>query len=237
MQAMTTPPVGVWARSAPVFGAALVVAALGALVWALTSGDRRPRPEQGLAPIVRGAPIRSQVMKPAPQPDPLAPAPTAASAPTGGKRAYTEVSFALLSGYEYPKSGSLEAGAPAVPAALDDEQPVEPKRPRPPTKIPENVRAFDGVRVEITGFMNPIEFDGDGVKSFALTAIPGGCCYGAIPRLNEWVVVSMPGEERAEYAYYDPVTIFGVLAVGELYEDDTVLSLYRMTPDKIDVGY
>ena len=82
-----------------------------------------------------------------------------------------------------------------------------------------------------------VEFDGDGVKSFALTAIPGGCCYGAIPRLNEWVVVTMPEDKRAEYAYYDPVTIFGTLSVGELYEDGVLLSLYRMTPERIDIGY
>jgi hypothetical protein len=235
MSAMNPPEVGLMSRNAPVLGAVMVVGALGALIWALSTGDRRARPEQGFAPVVRGAPIRSKVDKPE-QAQP-APAPAAPGAADAGRSKYTEVSFALLSGYDYPKSGSLQAGAPAVPAQVDDEQPVEPAPPRPPSKVPENVRAFDGVRVEITGFMNPIEFDGDGVKSFALTAIPGGCCYGAIPRLNEWVVVQMPGEERAEYAYYDPVTLFGVLSVGELYEDSTVLSLYRMTPDKIDIGY
>ena len=55
-------------------------------------------------------------------------------------------------------------------------------------------------------------------------------------RLNEWVVVSMPAGELAEYAYYDPVTIYGTLSVGELFEDGVILSLYRMTPEKLDVG-
>jgi len=237
MGAMNPPAVGLISRSAPILGAVLVVATLGSLVWVLSTGQRPARPEQGFAPVVRGAPIRSKVEKPAAVAVAPVPEPAASGASDTRKPKYQELSFAVLSGYDYPKSGSMQVGAPAVPAAVDDEQPLEPEPPRPPSKVPEDVRAFDGQRVEITGFMNPIEFDGDGVKSFALTAIPGGCCYGAIPRLNEWVVVQMPGEERAEYAYYDPVTIFGVLSVGELYEDSTVLSLYRMTPDKIDVGY
>jgi hypothetical protein len=235
MQAMSSPTHGLFARSAPIFGAALVISALGALVWALSAGERTARPDQGFAPQVRGAPIRSQVQKPsAPKP---AVVPAKSAARKSDKPSYQELTFALLSGYDYPKSGSLQAGAPAVPAELDGQPPPQPDVPPQPTKVPEELRAFDGVQVEITGFMNPIEFDRDGVKSFALTAIPGGCCYGAIPRLNEWVVVRMPGEERAEYAYYDPVTIFGELSVGELYEDGVVLSLYRMTPDKIDVGF
>ena len=85
--------------------------------------------------------------------------------------------------------------------------------------------------------MTPVDFDSDGVRSFSLTAIPGGCCYGMVPRLNEWIVVTMPEGERAEYAYYEPVTCKGELEVGEVAADGVVVSLFRMTPDEVDIGF
>lgn len=222
------------ARSTPILGAMLVVGGLGALVLALSRSDRGRRPEQGLTREVRGAPIRSGA---AAKPPTVARPSEKPQDDEGADGEYRELTFATLSGYDYPKSGSDQVGAPMVASADAKIAGSSSGGELPPSKVPEAVRAFDGKSVEITGFMNPIEFDRDGVKSFALTAIPGGCCYGAIPRLNEWVVVEMPGDERAEYAYYDPVTIYGEISIGEQYEDGTVLSLYRMTPDKIDVGY
>lgn len=216
---------GLVSRNAPILGAGLVVVALGSLVFMLSARDGRARTPADSTEVARGTPIRSAVTARA-----TGPAPAQDKPP---QTEFEELKFATLSGFDYPKSGSFQVG----PAGETRYEASASDTPASPTKIPADVRAFDGRRVQVTGFMNPIEFDGDGVKNFALTAIPGGCCYGAIPRLNEWVVVTMPEGQRADYAYYDPVTIFGSISIGELYEDGVILSLYRMTPEKIDIGY
>ncbi len=229
---MTPSTHGFFSRGAPILGAGLVVAALGTLIFTLSARDRAAR--AGAEPLValRGAPIRSAVSKPA-APEAVQSAAALDAKPKPEKASeFEEIEFAQLSGFDYQKSGSFQV-APAATQAPDQAAPAVPPQQ---TKLPADVRALDGKRVRITGFMNPVEFDRDGVKSFALTSIPGGCCFAAIPRLNEWVVVSMPEGQLAEYAYYDPVTIFGTLSVGELYEDGVILSLYRMTPDKLDIG-
>lgn len=227
---------------APLFGAALVVAAVGGLVWTLTRMEQPPgrAPGEGGAVTaeVRGAPIRSRVEARQAEPGPGVQGTGTEPSEKKPTSAYEEVQFAQLSGFDYPKTGSMQVARDR--ARMDSApkgEPAAPAEAAAPSKIPPEVRALDGRRVTITGFMNPIEFDHDGVKSFALTAIPGGCCYGAIPRLNEWIVVSMPEGQLADYAYYDPVTIFGELSVGELYDEGVVLSLYRMTPTQVDVGY
>ena len=222
-----------YSRNAPIVGAALVVGALGSLVWALSASDGRARSEPPPPSSVRGAPIRSELPNAKSADSPRVTPAAAENAAPANRAGYKEIPFATLSGYDYPKSKSMPTAATEAAAS----EPAAPPSARPPTKIPADVRALDATRVTIKGFMQPIDFDAEGVKSFALTAIPGGCCFGAIPRLNEWVVVHMPDDQRAEYAYYDPVRISGEISIGEIYSGDTVLSLYRMVPDKVEIGY
>jgi hypothetical protein len=73
------------------------------------------------------------------------------------------------------------------------------------------------------------------VKSFLLTNYPGGCCFGMVPRLNEWIEVEMPNDGRVDYSYYDPIKIVGLLEVGEAKSGEVVTSLYRMKPEKVEV--
>ena len=61
-----------------------------------------------------------------------------------------------------------------------------------------------------------------------LTAFPGSCCFGSIPRFNEWVVVRMPEGKSADYAYYAAIAVQGVLEVGEKIVDEIVQRIFRM---------
>lgn len=131
---------------------------------------------------------------------------------------YLEVPFELLTSYEY--EWSTTTGEASGDAA---------------DRIPPQVRALDEAKVFVQGYMQPIDFDKDGVKSFLLTAIPGGCCFGMIPRLNEWIDVTMPEGQYAEYTYFDKVEIRGKLLVGEAKSGEVVTALYRMTPDSFSV--
>jgi hypothetical protein len=205
---------------------ARALAGLAVSAGTLASCDERAPAPNGPAPSeLRGAPIDS-----APASDPTATRvpPPAVAAMTGVALAseappvdppkvvdgFREVRFELLTSFDYewsPTSGLAAQGAAE--------------------RIPAAVRELGGAKVLIRGYMQPIEFDREGVRSFLLTNIPGGCCFGMVPRLNEWIEVTLPGTERIDYSYSDPIEVRGVLEVGEARSGDVVTSLYRMTPE------
>ena len=49
------------------------------------------------------------------------------------------------------------------------------------------------------------------------------CCYGTVPKINEWVSVRM-AEEGVKPVMDEPVTIHGTLKVGEVLKMDTLLA-------------
>ncbi len=141
--------------------------------------------------------------------------------PPKEKDGYREVRFELLTSYDYEWSQTTGIVAPGAAGGA---------------QIPPEVRALDRQKVFIVGYMQPIDFDNEGVRTFLLTNYPGGCCFGMVPRLNEWVEVSLAGEERVEYSYFDAIEIHGKLEVGEAKSGEVVTSLYRMTPDKVEIA-
>jgi hypothetical protein len=136
---------------------------------------------------------------------------------------YTTLSFAELSDFQFWAPDPY--GTPEeIRAAMERLQ-----------QIPEDIRALDGKRVSVRGTMSPIDVDRRGVKRFMLVAYQTGCCFGMAIRLNEQIMVSMPGDERAEYVVYDDITVSGTLQVGAQFEDGWVTSLYRMVADEVVV--
>ena len=123
---------------------------------------------------------------------------------------YETLDFTVLGEFEYPVYVKIKEG---------EELPL----------IPEEVRQWDGKKVGITGFMNPVRFDREGVSEFLLVKDILGCCFGATPRMNHWIRVRMREGERAKFYAYDELTVFGALEVSEEIEDGYVMSVYRMT--------
>ncbi len=138
------------------------------------------------------------------------------------------VSFKALTAFEYrlPDPYELRDSEKSLEELLVDWD-----------QIPAEIKALDGKRVEMLGFMSPIEVDNEGVKSFSLLANQLFCCFGIPPRNNEWVMIEMPDGERAEYYPYEPVSVFGTLIVGEEFENGYLTSLFRMTADVVEGGY
>ncbi|MCE7872817.1 DUF3299 domain-containing protein [bacterium CPR1] len=126
--------------------------------------------------------------------------------PSSSGSAYEKVGFQALGGFSY-----------------------EPKKSR----LPESVTRYNGKKVSIDGFMVPVDMDKDGVSSFVLVKDQMMCCYGATPALNEWVYVSL--EKRAPVAMDQPITVYGDLQVGEDVQDGEVISLYRMSGERIEL--
>lgn len=133
---------------------------------------------------------------------------------------YQNVGFDMLAGFNY---GS-PSGPPGVDLAAHARE-----------TIPANVRALSGRRVSVTGFMLPLDFDGDGVTEFILNANYDMCYFGAPTRPNDFIVVRMRDGRRTRFVH-TPVVVFGALEVGEERKGERLVSLYRMTGDAIGVG-
>jgi len=98
-------------------------------------------------------------------------------------------------------------------------------------QIPARVREFNDKKVLVTGFMLPVKMDAGLVTEFLLVKDPMMCCYGVMPKVNEWVVVRMVGKGVPPLMDV-PITFEGTLAVGQLYEGGYLTGLYLLKGDK-----
>ncbi|HVT74188.1 MAG TPA: hypothetical protein VHD61_13715, partial [Lacunisphaera sp.] len=98
----------------------------------------------------------------------------------------------LVDGYEKVGFDRLASYTYTAP----EPDPAKPNDPPPvlPNQIPDRIKALDQHKVAVTGFMLPVKMNGGLVKEFLLVKDPMLCCYGVMPRLNEWVVVRMVGD-------------------------------------------
>ena len=105
---------------------------------------------------------------------------------------------------------------------------------RPNDQIPATVRAFDGKKVAVQGFMIPITLERGATKEFLIARDRICCPYGAnVPRMNEWISVKMSDNRTTRYIADQPVTISGTLHVGEEIVNGEVMSVYRMDADDL----
>jgi hypothetical protein len=101
------------------------------------------------------------------------------------------------------------------------------------TPIPEKIRALDGKRVEITGFMMPIN-EPQRLTRFIVVQSLWGCCFGQTPAVNHVIVVTMEPGKVVNF-YPDPVRVTGIFSVGETREEGYLVSIYRLVGDKVTV--
>jgi hypothetical protein len=112
---------------------------------------------------------------------------------------------------------------------------VLPTEPGTSGPIPDNVRALDGKRVCISGYMLPIRMENGLVKDFLLLRNQMMCCYGRQPEPNEWVVVKM--KDKGVPSKMDtPLNLYGALHVGEMFEGHVFEGLYQLDGEKISVN-
>jgi hypothetical protein len=148
--------------------------------------------------------------------------------PPAFENGYRVISFVILGGFNY--KATRETWRPK-------------KRPLPgegpPThELPAYVKALDGRRVKLQGFMMPIELDDQNVKSFAVLPHMASCCFGSAPKMNRWVFVTTDVHTVNKYDEYEsgiPVIVYGTLSVGEKNSEDIGTTLYRLKADTVVV--
>jgi hypothetical protein len=174
--------------------------AAGAAVLALTLSASR----NAAASATAAAPSQAQP----------APASPAASSPDGG---VLKLGFDRLSGYKF------------VPPEFD---PMSGPKVVPPTgeeQIPAEVKHWNGKKALVTGFMLPTKLDNGKATEFLLMANQMACCYGAVPNMNDWVIVRIPA--GTPIVQDVPIAFRGTLKVGAMYENGYMTGIYELDAD------
>ena len=143
------------------------------------------------------------------------------SVPTAKENAsgYTTVSFDKLSNFTF-----------AVPEGV---QPTNATANTNSAQIPAEVKAFDQKNVALKGFMLPLKVDDGVVTEMLIMRDQSMCCYGAVPRINDWVSVKMKNG-GVKSVMDQPVTLYGKLKVGEMLENGYLVGIYEMDGDKME---
>ena len=102
-----------------------------------------------------------------------------------------------------------------------------------PTRLPEEIRRLNGQLVQLSGYMMPIEMNGQRVLAFVLVRDQMLCCYGKTPSMIEWAFVQVAQPTGIEIAMDRPITVNGRLEVGEDIQEGAVISFYRMRADSV----
>lgn len=102
-------------------------------------------------------------------------------------------------------------------------------------EIPAHVKALDGKKVSVQGYVKPLKQDASGVTEFLLMRDHGLCCQTNIPQINEWVHVRMSGRS-VPFTHERQFVVRGVFQVGELRGAGNVVSVYRLAGDEIIAG-
>lgn len=145
----------------------------------------------------------------------------------------------------YPKQGDyyqlsfdVLAGFPAGTPDISDTPPSAdpPPASSAKTEVPKPVKALDGRKISVVGYMIPMAMDQDGVSSFILAQSRMTCCYGLVPKFNQWIYVTMQPGKMTSQLMDVPITVYGTLGVGQQFDPQNKgWCLYRMTSDKVDL--
>lgn len=117
--------------------------------------------------------------------------------------------------------------------AYNDKPNVSLLRAKIKAAIPKTVKALDGKKVEIKGFMLPIEEENGGARKFILMRNQITCCFGGANRVNEYVMVTMTGAKPAPFIPSVPVSVRGTLAVGPDFDDGVLNGIYQMNGEEV----
>jgi hypothetical protein len=128
------------------------------------------------------------------------------------ERGYLLLDFYWLSKFNFVRPDALDAAS--APAAKADEQ------------IPPLVKSWSGKKVVLTGFMLPLVFQDGKTTQFLLMANLMLCCYATVPKVNDWVVVQLPG--GTDVIQDQPIEFRGVFHVGPQFDGGVLSSVYQM---------
>lgn len=149
---------------------------------------------------------------------------------------YLTISFDRLASFEYemPDEFAEVSGAGDDEQAEEGEAKVEKPEEKPEEKdqIPPTVRKFNNQCIALEGFMLPLKVEDSLVTEMLIMRDQSMCCFGSVPKINEWVSIRMTGK-GVKPVMDEPVTIYGKLKVGEVRENGYLVGIYEMDGERM----
>ena len=97
--------------------------------------------------------------------------------------------------------------------------------------IPSEIKAYDGKRVTVTGFLLPLRTRRGVVTEFLLLRDQGTCCFGAQAQINHFIRVNHPpGIKPGEPV---PWKVSGTIRVGETYVQGYLTGIFQLDAELV----
>jgi hypothetical protein len=122
----------------------------------------------------------------------------------------TEQESEEMSALEKRSIASLEAGGFDAREIIREMTRLQQLRKENDSKL---VEALNGKRIQIAGYLLPIEFSGDKVVEFLLVAEDGACVHDPVPPLNQLIYVTSDEAFKIE-GLFTPVVVSGVISTS-----------------------
>lgn len=105
----------------------------------------------------------------------------------------------------------------------------------PDQLVPQAILDLDGQRIAVTGYMIPGRIKKGGiVRDFLLVRDLMACCFGGMPKPDEWIEVDMAEGQDAEYHRYVPLIVTGTLTVGDDIDEDSLSpAVFKMVATEV----
>jgi hypothetical protein len=89
----------------------------------------------------------------------------------------------------------------------------DPEKPFVAPSVPADVKALDGKRVTIAGYIVPLEMKGEKASRLLLCRYAKGCCFGGVPQSNELIDVEPQEADGVKPETHVPTIFTGTLRV------------------------
>ncbi len=129
--------------------------------------------------------------------------------------------FDKLSAFPYTL---IDAGTGATPEQIAEHSKKD--------QVPSWLHLYDNQKVVLTGYMMPLQIENGRSKKFVMMRDVTTCCYGAVPNMNDYLIVTMKGD-GVEVVQDVPVELLGTFHINQRYEGGYVVSLFVMDGEKL----
>ncbi len=110
------------------------------------------------------------------------------------------------------------------------------KAAKAPKAIPPEIKALNGKKVAIKGFVIPLTNSGNSFSEFLFADAFVSCLFCQMLGYDQWImatVIGAKGVKIADEQLEEPAIIYGTFEVGEEFQDGHFTTLYRMKVDGV----
>jgi hypothetical protein len=133
------------------------------------------------------------------------------------EKGYLKLSFYWLSCYDFVRPDIDAPNGPDGKRATGEEQ------------IPPAIKKWNGAKAMVSGFMLPTVLRDGKATEILLMANLMLCCYGTVPKVNDWIIVRVP--DGTDIIQDRLMTFRGTFHVGAQIDNGVLSAVYEMDAD------